>query len=913
MIISCKPKKLDFATYTQTQKYDGGGGTGFTNNGGVFYAGCNNQQCQWLAIDQASPVPPPYQTSLGVTRGPCFTSEAAQCWGGECGVLNNSSKAENKADFAISSTTTATFNVTCIDGLETTSGKTESFYNPTTAELVCRTSSNSGVDVTLTGTFQEPAAGECNQHFNLAEEFLVMPGLSIPLKPKSVFFKTYSCGAAGETWQAEIYVPASTICSEGSLWLPHIGDDKCELYGVITGTGKYANTKVDGFKSVSWQGLSETLKIKPSTAKTKFDAGQTSISFSNAEITFSDLSNNSKSMGRTVFYADYQNSVITSSSYNLKQVFDKRTSGTDTVMVASDDGIDESEITTSTLFTKNAPCDSTKTSVYEFTITKLAGLTSESTISFSTTTQIGDYYLYDFSTSARTYAVYAEAFNFSSQSTIEGESSTSNESDAECIKTFPPNTYSYLETEESVVAGGPESPYPTTFPKVCPVIGTYAIDLGNAAQPTQTNPDPLTFNANCNVLCSAKSITCVVAQEPQVGLSNVWCGSEVGTVQTGWENCGNVVFGFLTKPKTITLSSTVVVETPVAPETVKQKVNGKTSCTQKIGSSYGQSVDYLMITETQTGVFHGKVFSSREWENGILYTTSGKQSLSFASTFSIMQKESFLTNKHVFFAFNDVTYNPMAGRTTMFSDAGKTTYIALATGPDTRAKGHPGDIHSYMISDPAAYKKTWEQASWPGYGVLRGQISTGTFKLSFVQGAATQKYAGLHSGYVGLANNPNDPRKIKVTLAADGGLNLIRSKGNISDTGWVETFSTSAFTTSFDSSFKGAFFAKNVMFTNANTIIKTVNWANNCFDAGVPLAHCGAPACVPKLGEIGVLHAPNLAGLLDSLGRRVDDQATYYERGDMSDVFLHNKVSYLWTNPVSSFRWGDGHGTTCPD
>ena len=319
-------------------------------------------------------------------------------------------------------------------------------------------------------------------------------------------------------------------------------------------------------------------------------------------------------------------------------------------------------------------------------------------------------------------------------------------------------------------------------------------------------------------------------------------------------------------------------------------------------------VAYTHFTRAQTltteiGGFPGGAFQATLQKSEGLYFLDSKGSMQTATSFSLNQSKSDITNSHVGFAFAGVYYNPM-GRATQFgSDGAKKTFIALATGdavylvgsPDGKSKGaatasHDGDVHSYYISDPDA--KIWNQASWPGHGVVNGKITTGTFSFSLNTGAFANSYV----------ENGNATRVLlgaKQTIVAHGGLNLISSKGNVSEN-FKTTYSTKAFSTSFDSTFKGAWIAKAVPYTYVAT--KSVHYSpNNPYyyvqEETSHVISINCPGCDFPQPAIPI---PLIA-----------NTSTHFIKGDKSLLYNNNATSYLWTHPAFKKKWGDGHAGYC--
>jgi hypothetical protein len=193
---------------------------------------------------------------------------------------------------------------------------------------------------------------------------------------------------------------------------------------------------------------------------------------------------------------------------------------------------------------------------------------------------------------------------------------------------------------------------------------------------------------------------------------------------------------------------------------------------------------YTSIATNFTERENGGFYMTKIQNDGIYYLgTDGKKKT--ATSFSISQSKSEITNSDITFAFDTNYFNPMGKTNQNGLDGAKKTFIAMATGPATYLSGSPdgksaknnqsishnGDIHSYYVSDPGA--SGWNQATWPGHGVVRGNITTGTFKISMNDGAFknTLKEFSSRAAFAGGL----------LTVVADGGLNIISSKANTSE------------------------------------------------------------------------------------------------------------------------------------
>ena len=396
---------------------------------------------------------------------------------------------------------------------------------------------------------------------------------------------------------------------------------------------------------------------------------------------------------------------------------------------------------------------------------------------------------------------------------------------------------------------------------------------------TEGPPDPARIKAQtqCNDPCASQGPLCTICIP---GFDE--CYSPAG-VPTATMCCTSQAMGC---SQEVTPFQNIIVRTA--------------NCAAVNKNSYNVSYTHLTRAQTLTTGIGGGFQVTLQKSEGLYYLDS-KGSMQTATSFSLKQSKSDIALSHVTFAFDGAYHNPM-GRTTQFgSDGAKKTFIALATGdavylvgsPDGKSKGtatasHDGDIHSYYISDPTA--KIWNQASWPGHGVVNGKITTGTFSFSFNSGAFANSY-GEGGGVARFSPGA------KQTIVADGGLNIISSKANVSENSFKTTYSTNAFSTSFDSTFKGAWIAKAVPYTYVAT--KSVGLDPNPY-AGIETNHIisiNCPGCdFPQPGIPIPL---------------IGDTSEYFIKGDKSLIYNKHAASYLWTHPAFKKQWGGGHGADC--
>jgi len=875
MIFLTSTKKAQTAAIIK-ETVSGGGGNGYTNNGGFFYAWCGDP-CVWYATNDESQVPKTYQSGGATTRlhGNCGETIKQNCINGSV-----SQSVANKSLIYLPSLTTIKERLTCVPGLSTTKISTATIYDPATAEGVCVSSRNSkGVELEFAGTQDKTELG-CGVADNV---ITIIAGRGVNLSNKTSKTKIPDgCGTTQNDYEYDFKVTTKiSNCSYG------FADPKvCEQIGIFSSTGDYilSSAKAGVFQNLPIIELTKETQVSIKTLTTKFAQQDTELTYSEDELTLPNLKYKSTAVTYFGFYVNSDGPYTTSYSREGR-AFREKDSGTNTIFYS--EKLEKSQITTKSTFITPTLCSpqgdvkNTET----VTITKLAGTLLSNTHIFTTTKQIGDNIAVLPTSTTRNAVIAYREFDYSSSNLVTGQSRINGDAEAECFVPGPTGTEfngsfsfeSFTEEYETL----DEGTYVTQVPDSPDVI-TAALP-GNPVNIFTQNTEV------CGLNCTSTSF---IYQEPaksQGEGQTISCNvPKFKEVTSGFTLKDFYLFG---KPINVTISNPPLV-TQAPGSMKKQNVQAQGSCYLAEGYAFDQKYTHCFYEASTTYGFHGDIFVKGEYETGFRYIDS-LGNTKFGKTFSVKQgKNSIIQNSNLAFAFAGDAYTPFAGKTTMFPSGGKTTFIALATGPDTRDKySHEGDVHSVLISASSG-KKQWEKASWPGYGVFRGVITTDTFRLSFEPATKISENGwGKAAGVI----FPPSCKKLKASIYADGGLNIISSKAKPSDA-WITTTKSDGFSTSFDDKFSGAYVVRNIpiTFVRSSSAVDSLTgyplhvWSCTSCASSVPYGRFGYPWEVP-----------------------IESSVSYFERGEMSKIYLHNRNSDLWTNPASKFVWGAGHAAGC--
>jgi hypothetical protein len=916
MFVTYKNSKV--AGYTKVAKggETQGGGWLYGPDGGGYGVGPCGEQCQWDGGKSPKDNRSTYAEMYTISNGFCAYSRSDNCnRAGYCavGAGKGAGVASLDAKYASYTSSASVSKVTCVDGLTSTQGNSENPYTKT-AELACTTSKNSGKDVPFLG-----ALGTTTQDCYY----------QTPVNPVSLYaggpnFPAVLDSAATGTWCS--FYDENGVCNgndtpnecTGCIVVQNTGYDgcgkadvgagplpsyktvdpcpiyyepDCEYAYILSKAGSYIGIpkNIGPFLSVSAVALStdKAVEFNIESGKELPKSGDT-FAYNNNEVTLKELGpKDGKSFTNSYLYFEeaglktttykFADAGYTSGKNTITMFYSNEAKATVTAVAeqaldpcCTGDGCPENPPTiktTDTLFAGKS---------YIFTHCKMS------------TTAVGEYFAYQPTTITRKEHLAWGEFGYSTSvgSNYQNNYQAAEEHECASVVIIPGvgtiDTVNDWPIEKCFNCVG--GMVPVNYWSENPEPGTAKCGGINCGCAGTDGPQTTAPAAQANVTAQTQCYDPCVSQTPCTQLEEV----DVGLTFEPGVICCQV--------------QTYYVETR-STKTLKNEINRTGNCAAVDKMSYDVAYTHLTIAQTATTGIGGGFLATAQKSEGLYYLDS-KGSVKTATSYSLKQSKSDITDSHVYFAFNGAYYNPM-GKTTQFgSDGAKKTFIALATGdatylvgsPDGKSKGnnstvsHDGDVHSYYISDPTA--KIWNQASWPGHGVVNGKITTGTFSFSFNTGAFANTYVG------GGGEGRFSPGA-KQTIVADGGLVLISSKGNASEKSFKTTYSTAAFSTSFDSTFKGAWIAKAIPYTYAST--RSVGLNPNPY-AGIETNHVfsiNCPGC----------NFPQPATPIPLIG----DSTAYFIKGDKSLLYNNNATSYLWTHPAFKKKWGDGHGAECEE
>jgi hypothetical protein len=770
--------------------------------------------------------------------------------------------------------------LTCLDGLTSTQTESETPYTKT-AEQACTTSKNSGKDVGIAGAVLT-STKDCYYVTPSGAISLYAGGPNFPAETDGEYKVTQTvydgCGKA-ETYNDVIpKYKTKDPC-------PIYYEPDCESAYILSKPGSYiaGGKNVGPFSTTVVHALStdKAVQFNVVTGKESPKIDQT-FSYSNKEVTLSNLK--AKESTYTNSYINFGESGVSTTTYKIGaggyKAGDPSTMFYSGEVKATAKGV---------VWEAMNPCchgsQCTEEVSKATTDTLFAGSSFVFTHVRVSTTKLGEYVAYQPTTISRGDHLAWEQFSYSTEAGSNYISARQEAENFQCVSIELVATGAFRGDECYKCEGGmvPKDAL-TAGPSESVSCGNLNCGCTSAAggNTTQHGPDTL-GKTNCYDPCVIATEECTSSWvlKPHTSLDPVpdpitvygCCDKFYPEYSEQQKNVGNQIVR-----------------------------NGACAIVNKM--KYDVAYTHLTCAQTLTTEFQDGGFQVTLQKSEGLYYLDSKGSVKTATSFSLSQSKSDIALSHVNFAFSGAYYNPM-GRTTQFgSDGAKKTFIALATGdavylvgsPDGKSKGtatasHDGDVHSYYISDPDA-KSVWNQASWPGHGVVNGKITTGTFSFSFNPGAFANSYGGE-------GNVARFSPGAKQTIVADGGLNIISSKVNASEKSFKTTYSTNAFSTSFDSTFKGAWIAKAVPYTYVAT--RSADLSPNPY-AGIETNHVfsiNCPGCdFPQPG----IPIPFIG-----------DTSEYFVKGDKSLLYNNNATSYLWTHPAFKKQWGGGHGANCEE
>lgn len=897
--------------YTAISKYNAtkGGGLYAMPSGGGYYNGPCGEQCKWSAGEPG----PDYRTTAYVTNikseGPCQWSRSDSCSvGGHCAVATGAGTAATLSWPFITHVTAKTeTKLTCVDGLASTQGSSETPYTKT-AKLACTTSENSsGSNFKLFGSVPSHTV-DCGSRTPINPISIYADGF-MPIKEDSnkianycAYFNTdgaceqkTSCtgcfsvawndyDACGKAKKLEGALPAYAINAD----CPQYGmqGDLCEKVFILSDVGSFIQSQKDigPFKKVSMLNLSTDKAVEFSiNSGTSAPSIEETFSFENSLVTVSHLATVVKQ--NTISVAALNTGGLYTFTYD-GEIFALTGSGTATLFHAETVKATQTRSYSSWEGPGANPCCLGSGCTYNevgstTTDTISAGKTYQYTHYESSLTALGEYFA-PFPTSiVRTYAIAWPQFGY--ETMIGGSYTSADQSGEEFV------CYSAYEK----TTGG------TTGCNCFDCIpGVDEVPIAQKGPPVSAECPQL----NCG--CTSTTVSTTAAGPDVDGMTNCpnTCYSQ--------KYCRSIPPVLIETsdfdPKCGICCQTFVPLVEYSASELKNKIIRSTSCSIINQTKASFSYTHRTAVSTDYTKFYNNISYTLNTSEGIYFVSKG--SISTATSFSLSQSKSGIASSDIMFGFDFFNYywNPLGKTAQTGSDGSKKTFIALATGPATyligspdgkTAKGnsstsHDGDVHSYYISDPN--QKNWNRASWPGHGVVEGKITTGTFSLSFSAGEFDNSYNGT-AGFLRYAPKGG----AKLTAVVPGGLNLISSKSSPAEP-FKTNYSTAAFSTSFDSSFKGVWFVSVVDHSFVST--KSIHMS-----MGVTADH--VQVCTGDCGHSDPVK--NQVHLNYWFPGGITNTSEYFIKGEKSLLYMNNSMSYLWTNPASKKHWGTGHAGYC--
>jgi len=918
MFVTYKKFKVDGYTKVEKSGLTKGGGWLEGPEGGGYYENVCGVKCLWDPGKNPKDNRATLAANYTISSGYCASSRSESCSRqGLCSLDTGIGTGADVNMFAYMTDTSSSAlfaKLTCVDGFTSTQSESENPYTET-AKLVCTTSENSGKDIASAGAFPTDTT-DCFYVTHSGAISLYAGGRNFPVELDSSKTTTW-CGArdgdgacvstdtcSGCTRAAITYYDGCGNPDAGadgpnniSILQVYKTKDPCPIYTysdcesvyILSKAGSYiaGGKNVGSFSTITVHALSanKAIEFNISTGKEKPYITQT-FSYKNDEVTLKKLE--AKKSAYSNSYIWIGESDVYTSTYTT-DVGGYEAGSAATLFYSEEVKATATGVAWETTGPGSHPCcrpfpiwtdDCTSKEVSKSTTDTIsAGKSFEFTHVKMSTTMLGEYYAYQPTTISRGDHLAWGEFGYSTSGGGVYKSSYNNQEEHECESVV-------VSEVLTSVGDDPFEKCYDCFPGM--------VTVG------YMKPNEIPGTAKCgDLFCgctSAEGGSMEGPPYPPLVEAQTECYHTCASAKA----CGDPETGCCMDhgPKYYSEYRRTDVS--------KNMISRTGDC--GLADQYSYDVSYTHLTCVQTlttRIGGGFQMTARKFEG--LYFLDSTGGMRTATSFILKQSKSDIALSHVNFAFSGAYYNPM-GRTTQFgSDGAKKTFIALATAnatyivgsPDGKSKStgsqtasHDGDLHSYYISDPDVNNKAWNQASWPGHGVVRGKITTGTFSFSFRTGFFANSYGG--GGSVARFS-PG----AKQTIVADGGLNIISSKAIASETFFDTAYSTNAFSTSFDSNFQGAWLAKAIPYTYVATRSASLN---PFFHAGI-----GADHIIPI--DCSGCNFPQPGIPIPLIG----DTAAYFIRGDKSLIYNKNAASYLWTHPAYKKQWGTGHGANCED
>jgi len=842
---------------------------GITNNSSVeppfFYNGC--EECLYVGETPTKANDNSFAISYSESQNECGGVSSKGSCKGRCDALS-AGFTTKEVGIPYRPTTTASQKVklTCVDGFSSQNNSTEEPYSGS-ATIFCKTNTNKdGRDLSFSGIYNEEPKLSCVKY---PKDATIFPGAGLPLKyttkmltwtdPFGVNSDGFGDCNTPQTLSAypEYYSSSKVECSNDYPNAPLGG---CEYFYHFSSSGKYINytTKISDFETIGASiPSSQTLAIKSGTTQIK--AADT-FKYTNQEVTASSLSLDDQDIGKvTYLYIDNKNV----SSYEFDAWTGQRKPGDKYTVFESG----KAECTRTEESNKNDPCKNINTP-QTTTITDFAGITWSAKELFYSATPLGSFHALELKETTRTFDLRYGNFDYTVSTSEVFNNVIQEQRDISCMS----HTSSKSMYMESNYIPFKCEKDPDNVCICNDEIGNTTYEAAKWPQKTQSKVE---YNTGCfDFGCGGKTSSC----SSEVTY-NIFTSQRCQTTQV--TGCNETPAPLVDGPDgykrlgPIPAYNIVVGDVPI-----EKQWNDGSTCNITFAMAAGQSVTHRTFERTEFSVFgtgQEKIYAKAIYPFGILRTnTDSANPYTWNTTFSVSDKNSIIKSSHIVQAFQAIqgglAYSPPVSGIRL-TEASKTTFMLFSSTST--------DKNSYLVSS-ASSKGVWEKASWSGFGVFRGPFKSGTFDVAF-SGVKSNTQAFLGNRFV---YSPG----AKQTFVCDGGLNIISSRPGSSGK-FSTTSSTNAFSTSFDSTHKGAFIVRHIPFTTCRT-----KPANDLGGFAIEELECDDACEIDNVAQ-------NVLGIAT-----IGETSTYLIQGDKSKLYMNNSMSYFWTSPEKHKAYGTGHG-----
>lgn len=853
-----------------------------------FYNGC--AECVYVPAVTITANDNSFAFSSSHSYNECGGSSSKASCKGRCNDLSaGHTHKEVGIGYGKNTTSSQKVKLTCVEGFSSQNNSTEKPYTKSATVFCATSTSKDGRDLSFFGGYQEEPKLSCVSH---PKKATIFPGLfAVPAKYTSVeltYTDPYGLNEEGFgdcntprtlTSYASYYASSKVECSNGipNAWPMHLVNYQCESFHCFTGGGKYINYSADisDFKSTSAALISsQTLAINSGT--TKIGSNDT-YKYTNEEVTAMGLSK-AEANGKATFLYLASDKVY---SYDFEVWTGQLKIGSDVITLFESNTAECTRIVEYN--TNYDPCKGSYTPETT-TVTDYAGITLSIKESFYSETNLGNFQALALSETIRTLELRYYDFDYSVAISDNYNDEKQNQEEITCM------------SHESRKVGYMD--YPGVFPCssfleeggdddgacMCQdLIGNSTYEAPKWPQATQSNVEYYTECVNFG--CGGQTSSCKSESSYSIFTSQ-------GCQATYVSGCEEVKAPMVMGPAGYMMVAKVqMYSVEVDDVPIKQNWNNGSTCNVSMAMGYGQSITRRTYQNTESKAFGAgnNVYAKAIYPFGILRTNDDSANpYIWNTTFSISDKDKVIESSHIIQAFhpinNGLAYSPPASGIRL-TEAGKTTFMIFSSTST--------DKNSYLVSSSSS-KGVWEKASWSGFGVFRGPFKSGTFDVAF-SGNKSNTQAFLGNSFV---YSPGQ----KQTCVCNGGLNIISSRAESSGK-LSTTYRTQAFSTSFDSTYKGAFIVRHIPFTTCRT---SPDYKHNGFAIPESIRlleffeeETSCDACeIDNIATHRVV--PQLATITDT--------STYFIQGDTSKLYINNSISYFWTSPEKRKAYGTGHG-----